>query len=281
MSRAAAQGGLSVEARLGGVLAELGALPHALGAAMRSKVYDMLSHHRRSVLSHHRFPSGRRAQQMLASRLYRYTRADTDPVRPAGIVGEAFAAAQSGATFGGETFKQWEDGADISARESMVIPIAAGAKMMRGAAGARARFRQLIERRELVLVERRGKFPLLVKPNEADRHGGERSTIYAVLTVRRRQGRILGFYAQFESVAARHLPRLERVLDIAMKAGGEAAVLEEERIKGIGREAYQASFKRIYDESLGVNGNKRRSLAHKAAELARKAAEREAVGGDA
>lgn len=243
MSRA----GVEIDVRLGQVLATVALMPAAVQSAFRERLYDLLSHHRLSVLKHHQLPSKRRAQQMLASRTYRYTRADAAGALGGGlgVVGEGFLAAESGQTYGRDAFKRLEEGGEVSAREAMIIPVGAGRRL---ALRDRAAWERLLHG-DVDLIRAPSGRMLLVR--QSIRKGSIKETIYGVLSRRRRQPAQLGYYRQFDSVQGRHVAKLEADLDRAQTAAGQAAIVEraaEGRRLG---EAYLAGLRRYLDANPG------------------------------
>lgn len=247
---------------LGEVLATVSLLPSAVQASFRERLYDALSHHRLSVLKHHQLPGGRRAQRMIASRTYRYTK----PGEGAAVMGEGFAAAETGSTFGPAALLQLERGGDIAAGEGMIVPVGAGRRL---AQRDRAAWERLL-RGDVDLVRAPSGRMLLVRHTlgkHSDGTGGVKETIYGVMTRRRRQPAQLGFYRQWESVEARHVAKMDADLGRAVTAAGQAALVEraaESRVLGA---AYVDGLRRY----LAVNPGKLRE-ARAAGALARKAA---------
>lgn len=236
MSRAA----LRIDARIGQALAQVALLPAAVQAAFRERLYDLLSHHRLHVLKHHRLPSGRAAQRMLATRLWRYTRASA---RDAGVAGEAFVAAASGDTYGADAFRRLEFGGDVAAGAPMAVPIGAGRVLARR---DRAAWRRLLGSGVLEAIRTRAGRTLLIRETagRARDAGGAKSLLYAVLTRRRRQPAQLGYFAGFEAVQARHVAKMEQDLERAASAAGQAALVEASRERAALDAAYLQGLRR-------------------------------------
>lgn len=231
---------VELDARIGEVLAAAANLPPAVLGAFRERVYDLLSHHRSSVLKHHRLPGGRRAQKWLATRLYRFTRAPERPGHAADVYGEGFAAAVSGETFGPDALRRVEFGGTVTSRALMAIPTGLGA-------ARRKQFARLLESGALSVTptgalvrERAGR---------ARDARGARSELWGVLRRSRRQAPALGYEAQFRSVQARHLPKFEADLGRAVTAAGRAALAERARDRGLRRGAYLAALRAYLDQN--------------------------------
>lgn len=270
MTTAPANAAFTLDAKIGRVLAEVALLPSAVQGAFRTRVYDLLSHHRLSVMKHNALPGGRRAQQMLATRLWRYTRVSTDPRAVAGVVGEGFAAADTGEDYGGSFLKQLEGGASIRAGAPMIVPVGAGREMLaRGsAANAHRAWRELLRNGDTDLI--RGPSGRLLLVGSKDTRGGVKQIIYGVMTRRRRQRPVLGFYRQFDDVQARHVAKFERDLDRAATAAGQEALVERAGENKTISAAYVEALKRYLDANPGRHAGARRA-AQAAARLARQA----------
>lgn len=223
-------------ARAGEVEATIGYLPAAVAGALSEALYNMHDHHKRRVLKGHRLPGGLAATRFLASRFFIRGRRTRDvPVRIADAEGESFMAAASGETFGPSALRQLEEGGDIASGALMAVPVDEG-RVGVANRGSRtsANFRRLLSQRRLrIIPARRGgkAVALLVNITKERRVKGElrrsRPQLVGVLVRRRRQGRMLGFHAAFDSVAPRHLARLERVLTLGMTAAGRIALERE------------------------------------------------------
>lgn len=252
---------VELDARIGEAVAAMGLLPAGVHGAFRERIYDLLSHHRDSVLKHHGLPGGRRAQKWLATRLFRFTRAVGGESRIAELMGEGFGAAVSGETFGPGALRQVEFGGTMSG-EMMAIPAGRG----------RANPKEF--RRLLALRGARGGLDVapsgaLVREAEGRRHG-LRSELWGVLRRTRRQPRQLGYYARFADVQSRHAERFEADLDRAMTAAGREALAERARDRGLQRGVYVGTLRKYLEQNPGKHAEARR-VAAAAARAARAA----------
>jgi hypothetical protein len=226
-------------------------------------LYDLLSHHRLKVISKagRTFPGKREAQKMVATRLFRYTRMQTGEHTVAGVVGEAFAAADTGMTFGGSVLRQLEAGGPISSGGFMLIPVGRGAELARsGIKGRRRQFADLIAGRRLELIVRPGKPALLVQhvAGRGTKERGRRDVIMAVLARRRTQRPLLEFYRSFDEVQSSDAPKFEKAMDLAATAAGQSTLLERIDRQRSGAAASIAAYRAYIAANPGNNAEARR-----------------------
>lgn len=265
-TRITRQGGLvGIETNIGEVAATIGYMPAAVAGAMSEAMYNMMDHHKRSILKHHRLPGGRSAQRFLASRLFiRGRRTKEQPTRIEDVEGETFAAAERGETFGGSVFKQLESGARISASKFMAIPIEQG-RFRRGGLRTSALFQRLLERKAFRIVPARKRHVrLLIHEVKAGKSRGElrgeRSMVVGVLTMRRTQPAQMGFHSAFDSVANRHLSRLDEVTTKAMTAAGRASLDRRNQLGAGARAAARSAYREALDAGKDRAGARKASL---------------------
>jgi len=260
---------------MGEALAQVAYLPAAVQAAMGTGVFDILSHWRLSVIKDARtWPGNRRAQAMVASRLHRFTKQNDGD---AGLSGQGFAAAVTGAKFGPDQFKREETGQAVSSPEFMAIPIGAGLAMTRsGIKGRRDEFRDLVASRQLTVIRSKGKL-LLVRQlkGRGKAQKGLRSQVLAVLTKRRTEPGRLKFYQTFERVQAQDVQKLEKIIDLAATEAGRAKLADRVRVTSTGQAAYTSAYR----EFLG-NNPRRFSEARAVATAASRAARGVITGGE-
>lgn len=264
--------GASIGINFGGVLGQLAHLPSALIGVIGELNYDLMSHHRLAILKHNKLPSGRGAQAMIATRLHRYGRKRAEPQSLDEVVGESFAAADKGETYGPTFFEDLEKGRDINAGKLMAIPI--GALALTGGARAAAikRFREQLANHELIvtpggaLINKRKLGPKALK-----------QAIVGILSRNRTQRPLLGFFSEFERIWAAHLVKYEKAAEMAMTAAGQEALAGELQTKTIAREAASSAYIAAYRAAINANPNAT-GQARKVAKAAAKLARAEALG---
>lgn len=273
--------------RLEEVVATVGFVPAGLIGALGEQIYDHMAHHRQAVIKHSRgnFNSPSRAGRMIASRLFAYGRKRPNPTSLTELQGESFAAglARPAAGRGDVPFRLdarqlrlMETGGTVNTRDQMAIPILEGANEAGPYKGQwrPAAWRALQQGRTDV-VQRPGRPPLLIEEAETvnRRRGvyGVRSRIIGVLVRRRQQRPVLGFYAQAGRILPRHLPRYDRVIDLAMTEAGRAALDLQHRAITAGSEAYAGTLDQYLTADPG-NHRKARQVARQAAAAARRRA---------
>lgn len=264
------KGAASISADVSAVVAQIGYLPPALTGALAYENYNLVDHHRRSVLKHHKLPGGKAAQRFLASRLHRYG-SKKDPTELADLVGESFAAAQTGKTFGRERFRKLEEGGERTTSRWFAVPIGALQLKSPGArSAAYRRFREQLSAHMLVVV---GK-GLLIRRDAHDQ-GAKTKVVKIIgkLVRARREQPMLGFQEQFDRVLPGHMARYDKALDLAMTEAGRDRLARDLQTRARGAAAYRA----VYDQFLNANAGKF-SEARRVAKAAAKAA-RAAGGG--
>lgn len=268
------------------VIEMLGALTPALAAVLASVNWELLSHHRSAVLKHHRFPGGRASQRMLGSRIFRYGAKVRAPVRIDDAVGEVFAAAESGETFGETAFVDWEKGRRIGASGYMAVPVGEGVKDTPKGRRATAKFRRLLTAREFRIAwVREGLGLLYVTLSGAQRRrrdvkrqredGGTnlrtaRRLVMGMLIRKRVQRPILDFYKRFDAVAPGHMKDYESAVALALTEAGRIK-LERRAVNQVEAERRGAeAFTRMKSAMLG--GGYPSGHAKRAAAIARRRA---------
>lgn len=232
-----------IDVRLADALAQVGYLPAAIQGAARAAAFDMLSHHRLSVIKNARtWPGGRRAQAMTASRLHRFSK---DNEQNAGVTGQGFAAAVTGQTFGSDAFVREEAGQSITAGGYMALPVGAGAEMVKSnIAGRRQQFRDLVASRALSIIPVRGALLLVQKlAGRGKAQKGLRERVLAVLIKRRTEPGRLKFYPTWERIQSEDTPKLEKILSLATTEAGRVKLAERNRAGVAGRAAYTSTFR--------------------------------------
>lgn len=196
-----------------------------LGSLLRVRFFDLLSHHRRSLLKHNKLPNRRGGQNFIGAFYRRFAMGGSEGryARPAAI-GEAFMAASGDEyTRGPGAFRLLEEGGTVRSAEPMAVPIGKWAK----GTGLRT-FRRLLKERGVRTVMRAGRPPLLVRDVGGRR---ARTDIVGVLTFTRKQPALLGFYTQWASVVPRHQAKLDRSLEsLLTEAGRERLSAELSRV---------------------------------------------------
>ncbi|GMV26923.1 MAG: hypothetical protein AMXMBFR58_29540 [Phycisphaerae bacterium] len=270
MSRAGARVPmLQLQVRIADAAATIATLPAATRAVFRAGLYEILSHHRTSVIKHsaRTMPGGRSAQQMVASRLFRFTKETAG-----GITGEGWAAAVSksgddakgGYANNPRFFPLIEEGGQHRTSGWMAVPVTDKKGV------ARQRFadkmRQLLKQDALKIVPRPGQVSLLVQVKEDHTY-----QLWGVLARRTTIRPMLGFYDRWSSTLSKDLPHLERWLDRAMKGASVAGLEQAMRERAMGQQVYLAEFKKQLAElhAAGYKGAKRVRMAAKAASEAR------------
>lgn len=273
--------------RLGEVLAAVGYIPAALVGALGEAVYDHMSHHRKSVIGSagSRFRNPARGKRYVASRLFAYGRRRPTPTKIEDIQGESFMAALAspGKTKTGRVFPAsrsqlllLETGGVVNTRKPMAIPIGEGVNESGPFAGQwRPSALKAIRERRTDLVVRPGRPTLIVQELAATRRQGVqlgiRSQVIGVLSRRREQSPILGFFEQARKIEPKHLAKYDRVIDQAMTAAGRESLALRSRAVEAGRSAYLSEFDRLIKADPGNHKGARRA-AEQAARLARRTA---------
>lgn len=232
------------------VIATLGYFPAAMVRALHVRFIDLLSHHRRSVAKHHKFPAKRRAQRMLFARLSAVYATQRKPTDIDHLVGRSFSRPAREEPFPQDIAAMWETGADVNASAPFVIPLGFGLTtgglhgMTGFARGAKTSklFNEVFRQggahtdRELHFVRTSSGRVLAVVETVAKRTtsrknrktgvvtqtGGMRSQVVGVLARRRRQGPMIEFYGQFDRVLPKHQAKMDADLEMALTEAGRA-----------------------------------------------------------
>lgn len=274
--------------RLEEVIATLGYIPSGLIGALSALNFDTVDHHRKHVIRHgsEKFSNPPRAKRMIASRLFRYGSRERLPAKLTDVEGEGFMAsldrdrpAKGGGEFNmtRESIRALEFGGTISTSEPMAIPIGAGTVASGPFRGQpTARFRRALREGEFGIVNTAGRTRLLVlELSRSRRKGvtlGARSQIMGILTRRRRQRPLLGFYRSWSQILPRHLPKYDDAIEMALTAAGRETL--DKRNKAI--EAGRTAFRSTFDQYLRANPQNKRE-ARQTAERAARAARRQAL----
>jgi hypothetical protein len=278
--------GIKIE-RLGEVLATVGYIPSALVGSLGEAIYDHMSHHRKSVIGAAglSFSNPARGRRFVASRLFAYGRRRPNPRRLSDLAGESFAAAlaSAGKTKDGGRFpitKQQlellERGGNQTTREAMAIPIGEG---LNESGPYKGRFKpaaaKAIRERRTDLVVRPGRPTLIVQELAASRRGGVdlgvRSQVIGILSKKRAQAPVLGFFEQARRIESKHAAKYDRVIEQALTASGREALSERSKSLEIGAKAYRAEFAKLIGADPGNHAGARRA-AEQAAREARRGA---------
>jgi hypothetical protein len=248
---------LSVGLAFGEAVA-LGVMPGLLVQVFKHRAFDLSSHHRRSVLRHHRMPGKRRAQKLLAHFLHRYH------VPGKGVSGVNFlreARRRAGGLYGlhesfvaggGDEYGQgyWlrleHGGVNRTARPMAILFRARN----RTAADLKAHRDRLLARAYTITPTGL----LVLDKSKITRRGRyaarSRTEIYGVLRKQATTAPMLGFQERFDSVYPRHLHLLDRDLDIAVAAAQRG---------GIGPRIVQAGSEETFARQL-LNRNQRKGI---------------------
>lgn len=269
-----------VNLRLQRCLSSFALLPAAMRGALRFYLYDILSHHRLSVLKHHKMPAKRGAQQMLATRTWRYTKLDEKNGGGvgsiAGMTAEGFVAAKTSSSQGGDYaddpdyFRRLEFGGTHRPGGLMAVPFMAEGLSYRGRQRVLSAFRARLKGRELTIINTPRTKGLLVEYRRGDRE----AKMWGVLVRSARVPAQLGYYSRWADILSRDVPRLEKAIDRAKDAAEVAGVLDSDAIIKAENTAYYKTF----NEYLDAHPKKRRE-ARKAADIARREARKDALAG--
>ncbi len=248
---------LVMQARISAAVAQLGLFPSALQGALRERFYDLLSNHRLAVLKRHSFPAGRAAQKMLATRMFRYTKA-TNPALPANVTGEGYVAELNGnGGDWGDYFHAAEFGGTRVARSLRIVPLGRGRK------GGKPTLELLdmLKRKSASLIRANGR--LLVVKHVGGRRA--RSEILGMLTPNQKFRQILGFRREFDGVASKHIAKVERDVDTAMTAAGQEALERRNITSEIFNESIGRELRKILASSPQTSYPKAMAAARRAA----------------
>lgn len=206
---------------------------------LQHRFYDLLTHHRLSVIKNNSFPSEgkgkkRENQKFLAANYFRATRA---PDERGGMKVEGLGRMSTKPRFdtsGGvveDYFLNAETGKRIRANGVMLMPIG---KLV-------ANFRQKVRDRKFVLIKRKNLPWLLVEKLGAGRlrkdgsRLGERDKLIAVLGYARTQRPILGFYGQIRRILPTHQGKMDKMMERMLTAAGRRAISTEMLEAGTGK----------------------------------------------
>lgn len=257
---------------IGPVVATLGGIPPAVAGAISEAHFDLLDHHRRSVIKNvqAKFPGRRSAAKYIATRLFRYGRKRANLEFIEDAQGESFGVSRPD-LFGDDNLGNLEEGRQIDASGYMAVPIAAGLQQRAWGATKSGVFGKLQKDGKLRVVYRKGRPALLVADHEARRGRnavGERTAVYAVLLKERHQRALLGFYPAFDTVVPRHAEKYDRVIELALTEAGRQKLAQDNTARAAGREAF--SLARAQAIAKGLSAADARKVAADAAREARK-----------
>lgn len=221
---------VTIQTKIGDAIRTLGFIPPAMQGAIRSRFYDLLSHHRLHTMKYHQLPGGRSAQKWLVTRLYRWTKLTGGGVMPMNVVGEGFAADVD--EWGGQ-LKVMEQGGTRTTQAPMLVPIGAG-----DAAGPGLKPSKRLQR---VLAEKSGAFittgkgtTFLIEHMAGKRNGmGARSMLLAVLTRRQKYRPMLGYQKAFDLVLPKHISKVGDDVDKAMTVAGRQSLENRSEIEAV------------------------------------------------
>ena len=237
-------------------MATVGFIPSGLIGALAERNYDLVDHHRRTVLKTHEMPAGRRATRWLATRMHRYGALTQSPTSLDELQGESFAASQPDkGIIDPDRIESLEEGGDVRTREQMAIPIGAGRQSVGGReSNATAAFVRALERREFDIIDTpraRGLLILELNARRGKNPLGQRTAIMGILRRHRHQRKMIGFYQAWDDIVPRHLPRYEKALEMALTAAGQAALEHRNEVKNAGRVAWKREFERYINANPG------------------------------
>jgi len=268
VSRAPSTSMLDIQARVADVAATLGGIPDAVAAALHEAMFDLVNHHRRSVLKHHGLPSKRRAQKMLAAQLHRYTKRGMERANPIEMSAESFGASSTP-----KFLLNLEYGGPIRSDDWMAIPVEGGLFMNKsGERMTHANFRKFLTSNKLRAVSTRRGILLVKEQSRSKTKTGEikgaRTVVYGVLRKSRTQRPMLGFNHAWEKNLPEQLAKFDKILDEAVTEAGRIRLARQQ-------EASRASTAAYYDElerQLAASGGKMNAAVRRAATEAAKAA---------
>ena len=242
-------GGVEIQG-LQEVMATVGFIPSGLIGALAERNYDLVDHHRRTVLKTHDMPAGLRATRWLATRLHRYGATTPSPTTLDELQGESFAAGQpEKGILDPKRIASLEDGGDVHTREQMAIPFGAGVQHIAGREGTpTAAFTRALERREFDIIDTpraRGLLILELNARRGKHAIGQRTAIMGVLRRSRHQRKMIGFYQSWGDILPRHLPRYDQAVDMSLTAAGQAALEHRTQTRHAGRVAWKQEFERF------------------------------------
>lgn len=257
---------IGVDARQ--VMATLGYLPAALIGVIVEENWDLINHHRSSVLKHHRFPARRASQNLIAASTQGYGRRRPNPRSLSDAQGEIFMGdVPAPDKFGVGFWRTMEFGRAISARRPMAVSFAAINAVGAARTRIQQQFRDALTARRFAVT--RGGLLVLRKGRLSGQRRGE---IIGKLIRRRTQGRLLGFYEQFDRIVPAHLSRYDEFMDLALtESGRESLALYPGWVHSYTKRVFEAQMKKFLDKNPGKDEDARR-VANKAAKVARRRA---------
>lgn len=246
---------LEVHLDMSQVLATCGVIPAALAGALAARNFDLLSHHRKSIIKNARtWPGGVRAQRAIASRLARYgSKYGKQAETISDVRGESFAATMSpkpGAPLVGDALSTLETGRTVNTNEAMIVPILAG--RISGSSGTlkTKQFVDAIKNHTFQIIAKGRARGLVIVEYAARKVKGEqlgvRSVIIGKLTKRREQSPMLKFFESFERVLPKHLAQMGEDMESALTAAGLARLSRKRETQA----AQHAAWKEAYAASL-------------------------------
>lgn len=226
----------------------LGYMPVAMQTAIRLRFYDLLSHHRLTVLKNHKLPSGRTGQQWLASRMYRYTKTTGGKLFPINVVGEGFAV----------DIEDWqgqvnllERGGTRTSQRPMLIPIGAGDARGPGLRPSKKLQDAKANKSGAFITTPRGQ-TFLVQSIGGTRAGiGAKTEILGVLSKRQTYRPMLGFQRAFDIVVPRHVEKFSADMDLAITESGREALMVRSGIASITNRARIDAMRKYLEQSPG------------------------------
>lgn len=270
---------LGFSLRLSQVLATVGFMPAALVGSLSERNFQLVDHHRRSVIKRYAGPGGLRAKRAIATRLFRYG-SKPNPNSIEDVVGESFAAAtQEESLFEKRSLVRLEEGGSYQAKEAMIIPIGAGAREIRGGVIPTKQFADALKAHRFRIINTARTRGLLVVDYARRGKVGERSVIMGKIIMGRTQRPLLNFYARFEDVKGKHLAAMEKDVELAMTAAGQAKLQTRLDDKAAERAAYKSALREVLNANPGAFAEAKKAA--RAAALAVRTGNKVGEGGTA
>lgn len=237
----------SVSVDVSPVVATLGYFPAAAVGAMHVRIADLLSHHRRSVAVHHKFPSKRRAQRMLFARLSAVYATVRSPVRLDQLIGRSFSRPAKEEPFPDDIVPLWDTAVSFRASAPFVIPLGYGLAtggltgqvgFTRGAKTSKV-FREIFRNggkaserevhfvrtasgRVLAVLERDHKRRVSNRKGVRTQTEGRTYQVLGMLAAKRTQPRMIEFFEQFDRITPKHLAKMDADMQLALDEAGRA-----------------------------------------------------------
>lgn len=227
MSRLRAGMGVSLDLTSGfrAVAAALGSVPPVVGAVLKMRLFDIVTHHRRSVLKHQTFPGGRSGQKFLAATMKRYSRSEAERgARSVGATAESFTHSRWPGFFG-----QVERGGTVRSARKMLVPFMA--TLRPGAHGGVVATSRIANpwdpawweaNRERIFITKRG--VVVLHMGRGTSGDPSRSRPVALLRRSRRQRPILGFFSRWDAVLPRAVAAIDADFERLLSDQGRAQV---------------------------------------------------------